>query len=375
MLRRWQAGALAVAVVSATASGCSDGEARPGGFGSEPVVVEIQEIRPQLLRDVAALTGQLEAELTVRVRPDTSGVLESIEFAEGQPVKQGDVLFRLRGDEESARLQEAIAERDLSRATFERTRKLAKRNISSDAQLDRARAELARENARVEAARAELEKTTIRAPFDGMMGALYVAPGARIEPEDMLTQIDSIDRLQVVLSLPEIAVGLARVGIPFEFTVAPYPGEVFRGEVYFVAPTVDPQTRRMLVKGWAPNPDHRLRPGLFLSITAEIGRKQDALAVPEAALALDREGTFVWRVGDDETVERVGVETGLRSEGVVEILRGLEPGDRVVTAGTNKVRRGSAVRAAAERESRLAHPDEAAPGAAAGLPEVSGEGS
>jgi len=380
MLRAWTRRAVrsgAAGLLALGSASCSGGGSdATGDRAPDPVVVEVVQVQPELLRDVAGLTGQLEAGLSVRVRPDTDGVLESIEFAEGQAVAKGDVLFRLRSDEQRARLREAEAERDLAQVVYERTRKLAKNDISSAAQLDRTRAELAREAARVEAARAELERTTIRAPFDGMMGALFVAPGARIEPDIVLTQIDSIERLQVVFTLPEVAMGLARTGIPFEFSVAPYPGETFRGEVYFVAPTLDPDTRRLLVKGWAPNPDQRLRPGLFATIQAEVGRKEDALLVPEAALALDREGTFVWRVGDDDAAERVGVRTGLRVQGRVEIVQGLRPGDRVVAAGTNKVRRGSLVRAAAPRESRHADPAESADGhERAELREAPGEGS
>lgn len=368
--------ALGLMLGLALGAGCSEGDASRGDFKPEPVVVEVIRVQPELVREVVALTGQLEAELSVKVRPDTPDVLETIEFAEGASVAKGDVLFTLRNQQERARLREAQAEYDLKKLVFERTQKLAKRDISSPAALDRARAELAREEARVEAARADLERTTIRAPFDGMMGALFVAPGARVEPDVVLTQIDKIDRLQIVFSLPEIAVGLARPGIPFEFTVAPFPGETFPGEVYFVAPTLDPQTRRMLVKGWVPNPNRRLLPGLFANIQAEIGQHVDTLMVPEAALALDREGTFVWRVSDADVAERVAVETGLRVEGRVQILNGLGAGDRVVAAGTNKVKSGSVVRAAAPPASGLPG-SVGVPGRAEAPPasQVAGEGS
>lgn len=330
---------------------CSRGEgAGAGGRPREEVVVEVLELRPELLRDEVDLLGQLEAELSVQIKPDTSGLVRSIEFAEGQAVQKGDVLVRLVDDQPRAWLREAEAERELKRTVFERTRQLVERDISSAAQLDRAQAELARETARVEAARAALDKTTIRAPFDGMVGARLVAPGARVEPNDVLTQLDAIDRLQAVFSLPESALGLVRPGLPFAVRVAPFPGELFPGEIHFVAPTVDPATRRVLVKGWVPNPDRRLRPGLFANMRAEIRRVEDALLVPEAALALDGGGTFVWRVGEGEKAERVPVDTGVRQGGRVEITRGLSPGDRVVAAGTNKVRPGAVLRAAAPVE-------------------------
>jgi membrane fusion protein (multidrug efflux system) len=329
------------------AAACSDGEAARSGGPPAAVVVEVVELRPELLRDEVELLGQLDAELSVQVRPDTSGIVESIEFLEGQAVKKGDVLFRLNGDQPRAWLREAEAERELKRTVYDRTKRLTKQDILSEAQLDRAAAELARETARVEASRAALEKTIIRAPFDGVVGAHLISPGARVEPDDVLTQIDAIDRLQAVFTLPESVLGVARPGMSFAVRVAPFPDERFAGEIHFVAPTVDPQTRRVLVKGWVPNPGHRLRPGLFANLRAEIGRRDDALLVPESALALDRAGTFVWRLGPGDVAERVPVETGLRVDRRVEITRGLRPGDRVVGAGTNKVHEGSVLRAAA----------------------------
>jgi membrane fusion protein (multidrug efflux system) len=349
------------------AAACSNGEAsRAPGHGPEAVVVELVELRPELLVDQVELLGQLEAELSVRLRPDTTGIVASIDFVEGQAVRKGDVLVRLQDDQPRAWLAEAEAERELKRSVYERTLRLVKQDISSAAQLDRAAAELARETARVEASRAALEKTRIRAPFDGMVGARLVAPGARVEPDVVLTQIDAIERLQAVFTLPESALGVARPGLRFEARVAPFPGETFPGEIFFVAPTVDPATRRVLVKGWIANPDLRLRPGLFANLRGEIGRRENALLVPESALALDRDGSFVWRLKADDTAERVRVETGLRAGGRVEITRGLAAGDRVVAAGTNKVHEGSVLRAAAPADASAPDPHTAGARPAAG---------
>jgi len=174
---------------------------------------------------------------------------------------------------------------------------------------------------------------------------------------------------------------MARPGIPIEFGVAPYPDREFTGEVYFVSPTLDPETRRLLVKAWVENAEHRLRPGLFTTVRAEVGRKEDALLVPEAAVALDREGAFVWRVTPEDRAERAPVDTGLRVEGRVEITSGLRPGDRVVAAGINKVSAGDRVRSSSPPASHHAVPergprrDTAKAGAGAGARAGAGTGS
>ena len=110
-----------------------------------------------------------------------------------------------------------------------------------------------------------------------------------------------------------------------ELRVRPYPDELFPGEVFFVSPTLDPATRRMILKAWVPNADHRLVPGLFANVELEIAQRENALLVPESAVVFDREGTYVWRVRD-EVAERVPIEIGLRKGGRVEVTLGPRPG-------------------------------------------------
>ncbi len=308
-------------------------------------VVEVVTVRPEPLRNVVRIPGQLAAELSVVLHPEIDGVVEEILFREGTTVTRGTLLIRLRDAEQRARLAEARARLALAEEVHRRTRELAARDVASEAQLERAAAERDVARARVELARVELERTLIRAPFDGMMGALEVSPGDRVEPETPLVRIDAIDRLQLLFYVPEVALSAVRPGIPVEIEVAPQPGRRFPGTVYFVSPTLDPATRRLLLKAWVPNPDHALRPGLFAHIDAEIGRKEDALLVPESALVPGLAGTSVWRIDGQGVAERVPVEVGLRVDGRAEILSGLEPGDRVVSAGTHKVVAGGRVRA------------------------------
>lgn len=323
-----------------------DGGAAPGGR-PEPVV-ELVTVRPQLLRNLVDIPGQLASEYTAKVRPEIEGILESIHFAEGDFVERGDLLFSLRDEQQRAELAQAVASLALAEATHRRTALLKRQDVSSVAQLERAAAELAVARARVEVAQVGLERMQVRAPFDGLMGALWVSPGDRVTRETVMTQADAITRLQLLFYLPEPAVALVEPGIPVKIKVAPYPDERFQGEVYFVSPTVEAEGRRILVKAWIPNEDRRLRPGLFAEIEAEIARRDDALLVPDSALVYDLEGTFVWRVDAESRAHRVPIEVGLRQAGRVEISKGLAPGDVVVAAGIHKVKEGQRVRASSD---------------------------
>jgi membrane fusion protein (multidrug efflux system) len=309
--------------------------------------VELATVERKGIRDIVDLVGQLEAEESVSVRSETEGILEAVTFEEGHAVSKGQLLFKLRDDQQAARLREAEAQLVLAKETYERARTLVRQKAVSQVELDTATAELQVAQARRDLAQVELERTEIRAPFDGVLGARLVSPGKRIDPDMDLVRIDAVERLRLVFTVPEIAVPLVRVGMSLTLTVAPLPGKSFPGQVYFVAPSLDPTNRRLLLKAWVPNEEHLLRPGLFANIQVEIDRRDDALVVPESALAYDMQGSFVWRVSSDMIAERVSVHLGLRRPGEVEITSGLQAGDRIVSAGTNKVTAGTRVQLAA----------------------------
>ncbi|MFQ5425875.1 MAG: efflux RND transporter periplasmic adaptor subunit, partial [Gaiellales bacterium] len=317
-----------------------------GGHARRVWTVEVMRVESGPLRDVATFSGQLDAEFSVVLKSEIDGVVEEVLFEEGHDVLQGALLIRLRDDSQRAALREAIALESLEEHENLRAQKLIRRDAVSQANRDEAVAELEVARARTARARVELERTQIRAPFDGVVGFRKVAPGDLVSDEDPLVSIDSIDRLQLSFALSEIALSIAKPGMKIEARVAPYPGERFPGEVFVVSPTIDPATRRVILKAWVPNEDHRLRPGLFADLDLEVGRRDAAIVVPESTVVFDQHGPFVWRVTEEDTVERIPIETGLRSGGNVEVTMGLQPGDTVVTSGTHKVGEGSKIAAA-----------------------------
>lgn len=354
--------ALALALALVCACGSEEPAAgASGGPGPRPPAVEVVTLRPEPFQETAALLGELQADEWVVLKPEIAGVVETVGFREGEAAEQGAVLFQLRDDEQAARLDEAIAERALAEDEFQRTRRLASENVAAEIQLERDRAELAVARAREERYRAELERTRVRAPFDGRVGARLVSPGARVTPGDELVRIDAVDPMELVFTIPEAVLPQVRTGAGFELEVAAYPGRRFPGTISFVAPTVDSANRRILVKGRVPNTEHLLLPGMFATVQAQLGVRE-AFLVPEEAVVSDPEGFYVWRIDSDDGAERVPVELGGRADARVEIKAGLRPGDRIVTAGVHKVRAGEKVTPVA------ASGGPAAPRAAAGAP-------
>jgi membrane fusion protein (multidrug efflux system) len=327
--------------VLAAALGCADGDASEPSFSAP--TVEVMRIESAPLVDTAVFSGQLDAEQSVMLKPEIEGIVATIEFEQGQKVEAGSVLFRLRDREQRARLHEARANRQLARERWKRSNELLTRDASSKDRADVALAEYEMAKARLELAQIELDRTEIRAPFDGMVGLRMVDIGARVEEDTELVRIDAVDRLQVTFAISDEGLPFARPGMKVNLWVRPYPGEKFAGEVFFVSPTLDARNRRIWVKAWIDNSDHRLAPGLFANVDLEIRRMESALVVPESAVAIDQQGSFVWVVDEERVVSRRPIEVGLRERGIVEIVQGLSEGLEIIVAGTHKVSEGDKV--------------------------------
>jgi membrane fusion protein (multidrug efflux system) len=349
---------LAAVGLAATLAACSGGkDGQAGGGGLPPVFVEVVTAEPEPIRDVVHLVGQLEAEESVVVRPEIGGIVSDVLFQEGQRVEKGQELFRLRDEEERARLQKAEARWRLAADADRRMKALAEEKVVSEAENIRTERDLEAAAADLETARVRLDRTRIRAPFGGYAAARLISPGFRVNSDTDLVAVHATDRLKLAFALPEAYAQLARTGMPVSVGLAAYPKESFPGEVYFVAPAVDPRSRLLLLKASIANPDGRLRPGVFADVRVEIDRRDSAIVLPDSAIAAGTQGSYVWRIADGEHAERVQVELGIRRDGRVEIRRGLKAGDRVVSAGTNKLFPGAPVQPVAARDG-----DSSAPG-------------
>ena len=328
---------LVIAAAVLSFIGCRQGGAEGTAPAMPPVFVETAVVKPELMRDVAELVGQLEAEESVELRAEIAGTIAEVLFEEGTFVKAGTPLFRLRADEQKAELAAATARERLSADTHRRFKDLAEEEITSKWELERVMREHEVARAEVDRARVRLDKMEIRAPFAGRIGARKVSPGDHVESDTPLVDVHATEKLRLVFAVPERYAPVVQKDFAVEVNVAAYPEEWFPGKVYFVSPAVDATSRQLLLKGWVPNGESRLWPGQFARIRAEIARHDDALVLPDSALVYDGQSSFVWRVAADRKAERVAVETGLRREGKIEIRKGIANGDEIVIAGTNKI--------------------------------------
>ena len=211
--------------------------------------------------------------------------------------------------------------------------------------------------AKVSQMREQLRNTKVTAPFAGVIGARHISPGQVITKTTNIATLSDLDPVKIEGSVPERFLAQAKIGQKFQLSIAAFPGEKFDGELYFIAPQVDPVNRTGMVKARVANPELRLKPGMFASAELTLKVKEDAVVIPEAALMPQGERFAVIIVDETLTAQMRPVTPGVRIAGRVEIVDGLKGGETVVVEGWQKTRPGGKV--------KLAPADKAAPYTAA----------
>lgn len=324
------------------ACGASE-EAEPSG--PPPVLVVPVELR-DLAENIVA-SGELVARHDAVIAAEIEGRVTEIRFDEGEHVETGQIVLsidpeRRQLDVESAKanLAEARAALREQERDFARMRELHARQAASDARLDETRSLLERARSRVDAAQAglgvaerALRDAGVVAPFSGLVAERFVSRGEFVSTGKPLFEIVALDPVEVEFHVPEVDSSRIHLGDPVFVRVAPWPEEHFEGRVGVVSPKIDTRTRTLLVKATLPNPDGRLRPGLFARVELGVATRSDVPMVPEEAVLQRAEGPVVFVLRDGDRVERRGVETGAHREGWVEIARGVAADDRVIARG------------------------------------------
>ncbi len=373
-------GAVLLAAVLAACGGDAGEEVGPRATSVDAAVARLDT----LAVNVEAV-GSLEARARVEVKPEAAGRVTDILFEEGAEVEEGEVLLRLDQNKLRAELQAAQAAVTRAEAEFENLRRQVERNDSLLAQgaisqqaYDDLQTQFASARARLEEARAnlalsreDLEDATIRAPFDGRVGAREIDLGDFVSVGAPLFTVVDDDPLEIQFSVPERHLGRLHVGSPVEVTVQSMPDRTFRGEVDFVSPYVEPASRSVALKARIPNPAAELTAGQFANVLLQLERRP-AVVVPEAAILARQAGSFVFVAQGGQASLRE-VQSGLRRDGMVELRSGVIEGDTVIVAGYQRLSDGSAVSVTTASGAGVdGSPEGVAPGSSAESPADTG---
>jgi membrane fusion protein (multidrug efflux system) len=355
--------ALLAVVLSAAITACSGEADSPDRRRSAAPSVRVVQVEQKDLQETLHAVGSLKASEEVTVRPEISGILREIHFREGQKVDRGDRLFSLEDDEirqrleaRRAALKAAEAETEIARKVFLRRRELLAENTIARETFEQVKARYETAAARQERLQAEikeileqLENTDIRAPITGKSGAWQADPGDFVEVGDPLVTLVGTATLEIEFTVPERYADRIRTGQAVTIRTAADPEQPSSGTVFFVSPRVRENTRDLLLKARIDNRPGRLRPGAFADVELILEIREQAPVLPEEALVPTRTGYIVFVV-QDQHARRREVTIGLRRPGLVEIRRGLEPGETVIRSGHIAVSNGDRVRVVDDRK-------------------------
>ncbi|GHA86691.1 efflux RND transporter periplasmic adaptor subunit [Modicisalibacter luteus] len=312
-----------------------------------PVPVDAVQLTAESWRPELKSVGSMRAVNGVAVSNEVAGLVSEITFESGQRVSQGDILVKLDDSVDQAALAALEAQARLTNETFRRYSDLLPRNAISQSQYDEAQANYQAARADVAQQRAQMEKKTIRAPFDGVVGLRQVDFGEYIAVGTPIVDLNMLDPIYVDYSMPEKELGNVQAGRSVEVRVAAYPGEVFSGQIQAIAPAVDESSRTLEVRATLANPDRKLRPGMFADVRTLAAESERVLTLPRTALAFNTYGDYVFLITENDQAQliakRTQVTTGRTRGDQIEIVDGLEAGDRVVAVGQLRLRDGQPV--------------------------------
>ena len=320
--------------------------------GQPSVAVSAMKAEYQTWQPRVRAVGTTRALRGVDVTTEIAGIVLSVNFKSGEDVKKDQVLVRLNADTDIALLQSLQAEAELARTTFERDKRQFAIEAISEATLDVDAADLKSKNAQVAQQAAVVAKKTVKAPFGGRLGITFVNPGQYLNPGDKVVTLQQIRSILVDFFVPQKEIASITIGATVEVTIDAYPGRTFRGRISVINPEVDAQTRNVQIEAAVDNPKGELLPGMFVSVDVQVGPPERHLTLPQTAVSYNPYGDTVYVIeskgegpgGRPVLIAKQSFVTlGATRGDQVAILKGIQEGDRVVTAGQLKLRSGNPV--------------------------------
>lgn len=324
--------------------GAGGGPATAGNAGG-PATVEVAKAQAQPLVDDVQAVGSLKSAQGVMLRPEVSGRVSKLGFAEGAPVRRGQLLVQLDDTLQLAQLQQALAQASIARTNLQRSRELQSQGFVSQSAVDQNAAALEVAEAQVSLARAQAARMKVLAPFDGTAGLRAIDVGDYVKDGADLVNLEDLSSLRVQFAVPERYVDRLRAGQGVEVAVDAFPGRTFKGRVLAVDSQIDANGRALQVLAQVDNPGLQLKPGMFARPRVVFAVRPQAVVVPEEALVPLGTSQLLFKVveapGGQKLAQRLEAKVGLRLPGRVEILEGVQPGDVLVTAGHGRLLRGN----------------------------------
>lgn len=307
------------------------------------VAVEVSEIMVKDISSFLTSTTNIEAENEATVLAEIDGRVIKIYKEEGDKVRKGGLLAKLDDEEKLIALKKATVKAENGKANYERSKELYAQNLLSSEAFGEVKYQYELAKSDLERAEYNLSKTKIMAPFRGEVTLRHIKLGQNIKPTDPLFTITNRDLLVANIYLPEKDALSLKVGQEVKISVSWDKATRYSGVIERISPIVDAQTGTVKVTIYARNLPDLIKPGSFVSINIVKEIHNDAILIPKKSIIKDFQENFVFIVEDD-TAKKVKVELGFEDNGYVEILSGLDAGQKVVSVGQGGLKDGSKIK-------------------------------
>ena len=350
---------LTIGLLSACGGGGNEGK----GKDRPAPLVKAEPATTVRFVDRIEAVGTARANEQVTIAAPVTERIVRLGFDDGSFVRRGQTIAVLAQAQENAQLNEAQARARETSQQLARVQELKQRGFATKSSLDAQVAAAAQARAQAAGARAQIGDRVVTAPFAGWVSLRNISAGAVVNAGTEIATVSDISSIKLDFSVPETMLSVLRPGLTIDAVSAAYPDQPFRGQIATIDPVIDPNTRAVMVRARLPNPDGKLKPGMLLTVAIETAPRM-SLSVPELAVIGEGDSRFVYVVDDGGAAKRQQVRTGQRQAGRIEIVEGLQPGQKVITEGVVKVAEGMKVRLAGPQNARA--PEASGSGKASG---------
>jgi len=296
-------------------------------------------VKPEKLENRIFVTGTLLANEEVNLVPETAGKVTGIYFQEGSKVSKGQLLVRINDADLQAQLKKLQLEEKLAAEKEARQKKLLVISAVSQEEYDAALTSLNSIKADIEIVQAQISKAQITAPFSGIIGLKNISEGGYVNTSTSIASIQQTDPLKIDFFIPEKYASLVGPNDTISFFVEGSP-ERYTARILAIEPKVNVSTRTIQIRALTSNRSGKLFPGSFARIEFSLERSENAIMIPTEAVIPILKGQKVFISRNGKAEESI-IETGVRTEDKVQVLKGLQPGDTVITTGIMQLRAGN----------------------------------
>ncbi len=299
-------------------------------------------VKPSPVNNKLYVSGNVLANESVELRPEIAGKVISISFKEGESVKSGQLLLKIEDADLLAQLRKVQAQLKLAYDKMNRMQEIFNVQGVSREEFDAAENAYKSLQADEEILKVQIGRTEIRAPFDGVVGLRNVSKGSFIMQDQVVAGIQQLDPVKIDFSVPERYANLIQKNIKIDFSIEGN-DDHFSGTVYAIDPQINTSTRSLMVRAKADNPRNKITPGAFARVEILLDKIENALMIPTQAIVPVLKGQQVYVSKDGKAVS-TPVEIGVRQDKFVQVTKGIQAGDTIVTTGVMGLRPGASLR-------------------------------